>query len=199
MANDQARILVTYASEFGSTIGVANTIAERLREHGAIVDVQPVVAVRDLRSYRAVVVGSAIYNGAWLPEAVQFVRFFAAELYDKPVAYFLVSMTMREDTPENRHHARAFLDPVIEGAPDVVPIDIGLFAGSIDVRKLPWWIRVQMRLTTRLRHGDLRNWAAIRAWADQIAPSLLATTVADPTPKPDPPPVQAEQPEQAHQ
>lgn len=174
MTHDQARILVTHASEFGSTIGVASTIADQLREQGATVDVQPVVNVRDLHSYRAVIIGSAIYNGAWLPEAVQFVRFFAAELCNKPVAYFAVSMTMRHDTPENRRYARAFLDPVLEDVPEVVPIDIGLFAGRVDVHKLSWPLRVWVRLRSQLRHGDFRDWQAIRAWTDQISPALRA-------------------------
>jgi menaquinone-dependent protoporphyrinogen oxidase len=168
------RILVTYASEFGATRGVADLLAARLREHSAaVVDVQPVVNVHELSAYDAVVIGSAIYNGAWLPEAVHFVHFFASDLCRKPVAYFAVSMTMRADTAEHRRAVRSFLEPVVQAMPEVVPLDIGLFAGRIDVHKLPWLIRLRVRLTTHLRHGDYRKWQAIRAWADQILPALL--------------------------
>jgi len=181
MTTAPARILVAYASEFGSTRAVADMIAARLRGHGCtVVDVQSVVNVNELSAYHAVVIGSAIYNGAWLPEAVQFVHFFAGDLCLKPVAYFAVSMTMREDTAEHRRVARSFLNPVVEAVPEVVPIDIGLFAGRIDVHTLPWLIRLRVWLTARLRPGDYRKWQVICAWADQIRPALL--TGIPPTP-----------------
>lgn len=66
--------LVTYATRTGSTVGVAEAIAETLREHGAQVDVIPMQDVTDVTSYQAVVAGSAIQNRQWLPEANKFVQ-----------------------------------------------------------------------------------------------------------------------------
>jgi menaquinone-dependent protoporphyrinogen oxidase len=131
------RIVVVHASEFGSTADVAEAIGATLREGGAAVDVQPVVNINDVRRYDAVIIGSAIYNGRWLPEAENFVRFHAATLSRIPVAYFCVSATMREDTPENRAAARSFLDPVLAAAPEVRPVAIGLFAGRVETHGLP--------------------------------------------------------------
>ena len=68
------RILVAYASQTGSTVGVAETVGKQLSVGGAIVDVRPVKEVTDLNGYRAVVVGSAIHCGKWMPEAVKFVE-----------------------------------------------------------------------------------------------------------------------------
>ncbi|MBK7316822.1 flavodoxin domain-containing protein [Candidatus Villigracilis affinis] len=67
------KILVTYASRFGSTEGVAKSIGKTLAENGAKVDVLPMRDVKDLSPYDAVVAGSAVNGGAWLPEAMQFV------------------------------------------------------------------------------------------------------------------------------
>jgi menaquinone-dependent protoporphyrinogen oxidase len=167
------KVLVGYASEFGSTAAVAAAIGEELRAAGADVDVQLVVDAHDLGQYGAVVVGSPIYNGAWLPEAVRFVQDHAAILSRIPVAYFVVSATMRQDTPRNREGARSFLDPLLQDVPAVRPVDIGLFAGSIDPGKLPWPVRLRMWLTTDLRRGDFRRWEAIRAWSAALAPRLL--------------------------
>ncbi|MBI5953031.1 MAG: hypothetical protein HY865_15340 [Chloroflexi bacterium] len=72
--------LVTYASNTGWTVGVAEAIGKTLAENGAKVDVLPMRAVKDLSPYDAVVAGSAVNGGAWLPEAVQFVRAHQAEL-----------------------------------------------------------------------------------------------------------------------
>jgi menaquinone-dependent protoporphyrinogen oxidase len=166
------RVLVAYASEFGSTADVAETIGYVLRQAGAEVEVQPVVAVSDLGGYDAAIVGSAIYNGQWLPEASYFVQFHADALSRMPVAYFVVCMTVRDDTDENRRAARSFLDPVLAATPQVQPVGIGLFAGSIETDKLPIEVRVRMWLTTKLRHGDYRNWQLIRAWALEMFTAL---------------------------
>ena len=127
-----------------------------------------------LESYSAVVVASPIYNGAWLPEAQYFVRHYAAELSHRAVAYVVISATMRRDTPANRAGARSFLDPVLHEVPAVQPVAIGLFAGRIDVRRLPWWLRLRMRLTSGLRHGDSRDWSVITQWASDVLPLLQA-------------------------
>ena len=67
------RTLVAYASRAGSTAEVAEAIGRTLAEDGAQVDVRLVKEVADLSPYRAVVAGSAIQGGKWLPEAMQFV------------------------------------------------------------------------------------------------------------------------------
>lgn len=177
------RILVAYASEFGSTAEVAETIGQVLRDAGAPVDVRSVVDVDTLSGYGAAIVGSAIYNGAWLPEAVHFVRVHAAALSRMPVAYFVVCATMREDTPEHRQGTRSFLDPVLDQIPQVHPIDIGLFSGKIEPPRLPWPVRLRMRLTTDLRRGDYRRWDDVRAWTSRIAPQLQAVPAATPDPR----------------
>jgi menaquinone-dependent protoporphyrinogen oxidase len=68
------KILVAYASRTGSTVGVAQAIGKTLAEDGLEVDVLPMKDIRDLAPYRAVVAGSAIQGGRWLPEAMQFVQ-----------------------------------------------------------------------------------------------------------------------------
>ncbi|MDD5371753.1 MAG: flavodoxin domain-containing protein, partial [Anaerolineaceae bacterium] len=88
------KILVTYASRAGSTAGVAEAIGKSLAEGGALVDVLPMKNVTDLRSYRAVVAGSAIRGQKWLPEAMQFMRDHQSELARKPFASFMVCITL---------------------------------------------------------------------------------------------------------
>ena len=168
------RILIVHASAFGSTAEVAHALADAFRRGGAVVDVRSVVDVAELDPYRAVVIASPIYNGAWLPEAQYFVRHYAATLSRRAVAYVVVSATMRQDTPASRAGARSFLDPVLDAVPAVRPVAIGLFAGRIDVHRLPWWLRLRLRLTTGLRHGDSRDWAAIAHWASDVLPLLQA-------------------------
>ena len=72
--NMENRILVTYASQAGSTAGVAEAIGKTLSEGGAQVDVLPMKDVKDLSPYSSVVAGSAIHGQKWLPEAMKFMR-----------------------------------------------------------------------------------------------------------------------------
>lgn len=168
-----ARVLIAYASAFGSTRAVAGVIGQAVRDAGGAVDVRNVIDVDSLQPYQATIVGSPIYNGAWLPEAVRFVEDHAAELSRAPVAFFVVCATMREDTPEHRRGAHSFLDPLLLRVPTVQPLAIGLFAGRIEPGNLPWPVRLRMRLTTDLRRGDDRRWQEVRVWATTLAPHLV--------------------------
>ncbi len=165
-------LLVAYASEFGSTYEIAERIAALLQQSGALVDLTMIMDVARIDAYDSVVMGSAIFNGAWLPEAEAFVREFAPHLSHIPVAFFAVSMTMREDTPEHRRTVLAYLQPVLAAAPLVQPISIGLFAGRLQYRNLPLMTRVMFWLRTRLPDGDFRNWDEVDAWVKDIQPAL---------------------------
>ncbi|MBN2147803.1 MAG: flavodoxin domain-containing protein [Anaerolineales bacterium] len=164
------KILVTYTSRFGATAGVAEAIGKTLTEHGAQVDVLPMSAVKDLSSYQSVVAGSAINGGAWLPDAMQFIRTHQAELRSKPFAAFQVCMTLAMKNGEQyRSHVANWLDPV---RALVQPVSEGLFAGALDISKIPSFSdRLKFRLSVLFgvwREGDHRDWNAIRAWADNL-------------------------------
>jgi menaquinone-dependent protoporphyrinogen oxidase len=131
--------------------------------------------VGDLNEYRSVVVGSAIYRGKWLPEAVDFVERNRGILQQVPVAYFLVCMTMCEPTEENHRKGLAYLDPVLKAVPQVLPVKVGTFAGALNYSNLSSPIKVIMKLKGA-PEGDFRDWPAIRTWAEGLCSPLLAKT-----------------------
>ena len=92
-------ILVAYASRAGSTAEVAETIAQVLREGGAEVDVCSVNRIRTVAGYDALVLGSAIWTGRPLPEALRFAASQRRALAELPVAYFALCEILRVDTP----------------------------------------------------------------------------------------------------
>ena len=86
-------VLVGYASAHGST----RQIAERVGSIGSAAAASRSASSRsaslhDLEPYDAVVLGSAIHHGAWLPEATEVVRANAEVLAAKPVWLFSVGM-----------------------------------------------------------------------------------------------------------
>ncbi len=168
-------ILVTYASRAGSTAGVAEAIGKTLSESGAQVEVRPMQDVKDLAPYRAVVAGSAIQAGEWLPEAMQFMRAHQAALAQKPFAAFTVCMTM---AMKNAQYRRVVVDWLAPVRALVKPMSEGYFAGVLDISKVPSF---RKRLSFRLSvlfgvwtEGDHRDWNAIRAWAAALKPILGA-------------------------
>jgi menaquinone-dependent protoporphyrinogen oxidase len=168
------KILVAYASRTGSTAGVAEAIGKTLSENGVQVEVRPMEDVKDLAPYRAVVAGSAIQGAQWLPDAMQFMRTHRAALTQKPFAAFLVCMTLTISNGKYRAQVADWLQPV---RALVKPVSEGLFAGTLDISKVPSFSdRLKFRLSVAFgvwSEGDHRDWNAIRAWAESIRPLLL--------------------------
>ena len=84
------RVLVSYASRFGSTREVATRIADRIRVRGCDVRVCSVEEDVPVDGYDAVVLGSGVYDGSWTDGANAFVRRQAGSLAHKPVWLFSV-------------------------------------------------------------------------------------------------------------
>ncbi len=167
------KILVTYASQSGSTGGVAEAIGKTLAEGGALVDVRPVQSVGSLDGYTSVVLGSAIHSGKWLPEAVAFLQANHSRLRQLPTAFFLVCMMAAADTEMNRNAIAQWL---AEEQALVRPVAIGRFAGALFPNKYFFTTAIGLRIFLaylKLPGGDYRNWDAIRAWSASTLPLLV--------------------------
>ena len=157
-------ILVTYASALGSTAGVAIEIGKTLGTRGFSADVKPVGENPSLDGYQAVLIGSAVHYGSWLPEAVEFVRANQAALGRVPVALFTVHIRNTGNDDESRRQRLAYLDAV---RALVRPVAEVFFAGRFDRRGAALLLpNLVARLTPTM---DLRDWGKIRAWAQTIA------------------------------
>lgn len=164
---DQGKVLVTYASRYGATAGIAEAIADTLRQEGLEADARPTKEARDLGGYRAVVLGSPIYMGRWLSEASDFVKRHYEDLKGLPVAYFTVGILPREKPEEGRQVHYGVIEKARQIAPEVEPVAVGMFNGALDKGKLGFFMRALMTLM-RAEEGDFRDWEAIRDWAKTL-------------------------------
>jgi len=167
------RILIASVGRYGSTAEVAEAIGQELGRCGAVVETCPARDVTDISSHDAVIVGSAIYFGKWLPEAVKFVETHKETLSRIPVAYFLTCLELTKVPEEKGRDASIYLDPllgnpprvegklsmwekahllsgfmdsVLEKAPQVKPVSIAVFRGKLDYSKLSFTHWLVMKL-----------------------------------------------------
>jgi menaquinone-dependent protoporphyrinogen oxidase len=165
------RALVAYATRAGSTVEIAAAIGEMLSEAGTAVDILPAKQVTDPAPYQLVVLGSGIYLGRWMRDAVKLLERHREALNDVPVAFFSVCLTLKEATEENRRKVAAYMEPVRERVPEVEPAEVGMFAGRLDASKLPLHHRLIIDGLGE-ESADYRDWDAVRAWGEKVA-SLL--------------------------
>lgn len=167
------KILVTYASQGGSTEEVSEAIGKTISENGGIVDVRPIKAVTNLSLYRAVVIGSAVYSGKWMPEAVTFVKLNQSVLRKIPTAIFQVCMMLATN---NEQYKRMVPDWLAPYRAQIHPVAEDSFAGALWPNRYPKLsekIGLHIFLATvKLKPGDYRDWDAIRLWAERTAPLL---------------------------
>lgn len=162
------KILIAYASGLGSTAEVAVKIGQTLNKKGFAIDVKPIEENPQVSDYQAVILGSAVRHGNWLPKAVEFIKANQKNLNQVPVALFTVHITNLGNDSSSQQNRLSFLDLV---RPLLNPFDEVFFAGKFDRRgaalMLPSWLA---RLVPTL---DLRKWEKIQAWTECVHPKLL--------------------------
>lgn len=160
------RVLIAVASKHGATQGIGAEIARVVRECGLEAELLSVDEVNGLDGRDAIVLGSAVYMGHWMPEAVAFVDRHLADLAKRPVWIF--SSGPLGDPPKGTID-QAHLDRLLV---DTGARDHQLFAGSIDPDDLGLKEKMVTKVV-RTPTGDFRDWNAIEAWARTIAAELV--------------------------
>jgi menaquinone-dependent protoporphyrinogen oxidase len=164
-------ILVGYATRYGSTQQVAEAVAATLRESGLEVDVQPLRDVRSLAGYRAVVLGAPLYIGHWHKDAQRFLALHQEALTQRQVAIFTLGPTQGDE--QEWEGVRGQLDQELAKYAWLNPVSLELFGGKYDPARLRLFDKLLAGLpASPLRHmpaSDLRDWTAIRAWANNLA------------------------------
>jgi len=80
------RAMVVYCTKYGSTAEVAQAIADGL---GA--DIADMVDMPDIHSYELIVIGSPVYSGSYMPDAIEFLEANRHLLAVRKVATFITA------------------------------------------------------------------------------------------------------------
>ncbi|GAB3309875.1 flavodoxin domain-containing protein [Geodermatophilus aquaeductus] len=171
------RVLVTYASRHGATRELAEALARDLvasdagREVGLYAAAVAAESRPDPSSWDAVVLGSAVYAGRWLPAARDLATQRAGALRRRPV--WLFSSGPIGDPPYPTDEAQDA--PAIAAL--VAPRGHRVFPGRLDKALLGF---AERAVVTAMRAplGDFRDWDAVRAWAGEIAGAVAVSSAA---------------------
>ncbi|MFC2037238.1 flavodoxin domain-containing protein [Chloroflexota bacterium] len=163
------KTLVAYATRYGSTKEVAEAIAQTLGESGLAVDLQPLRDVRSLDGYSAVVMGAALYMFRWHKDARKFLSRHRKALEALPVAVFALGPTHEPHDEEEWRGAREQLDKTLVKYPWFKPVAIEIMGGKYAPEKLGFPLSIFAGAEPAT---DIRDWEAIRAWAEGLAGKL---------------------------
>ena len=165
------RVLVVVASRHGSTQELAQAMGQALQAHGVTaqisdIDGVPASGAGAVEDFDAVVLGSALYSQHWLEAATRFASERSQVLQGRPVWLFssgAVGNPSMHEGPQELTELRQ-----LTGAREH-----RIFPGRLDEDELDVEERA---VVTELgaAGGDYRDWAAVRAWAAQVADALTA-------------------------
>ena len=166
------KLLVTYASKYGSTAEIADVIGKELRNRNYEVEVKPVSQVDSLTGYDGFVIGSAVYAGSWMKVAAKFLRANQEQLAGRPVWFFSSGPTGQGD-PNEIMDGWSFPENLEQVRKTVNPKDIILFHGNLDLDRLNFAEKMIVK-SVKATVGDFRDWLVIRGWARSIDLALKA-------------------------
>ncbi len=167
------KILVAYETGHGSTVEIAETIGELMRQAGSEVEVARCRKVEEVSGYDAVVVGAPIWYAKWLAPARRFLKTNADALCQRPTALFITSGAAADEKAK-QYAEEEYVTKVRRLVPDLEAVAIGNFAGVYDFPKYSIPLRVMMAAICKTRGfptsgtHDFRDWDEIKAWAAEV-------------------------------
>jgi menaquinone-dependent protoporphyrinogen oxidase len=163
-----SRVLVAYESKHKGTAELAERIAETLRARGLDVDLRRAADVTAVGEYSAVVLGSGVYAGRWLPAARRLLRRETGALAERDL--WLFSSGPAGNEPDEL--AKAAPPAVAKAAARLGARDHAVFGGRVPPDPHGPFERMVVRMWPKGKPLDGRDFAAVERWADGIAAAL---------------------------
>jgi menaquinone-dependent protoporphyrinogen oxidase len=164
------KVLVAFATMYGSTQEVAEAVAARLREGGSDVDLRPAREVKGVAEYGAVVLGAPLINHRLHADARGFLSRNRTDISRRPIAIFALG-PVHEDEQEWQD-CREQLDKELDRLDWLRPAAVELFGGRFDPSLLRFPFN---KFAGPAGASDVRDWETIRTWAARL-PAFLATS-----------------------
>ncbi len=171
---------MTYGTKHGSTAEIATRIGQRITAAGFDTDTLQANLGIDITKYDALVVGSPIYAGKWLPEPTLLFAVHRERVSDIPTALFSVGMIDVKHPGKLREEHDAWIEKAfIQEEIQLNIVSTGTFRGAYSRRNLPTWLRMIDYILRVAPQGDHRQWDEIESWGDDVAVTLRRVLESD--------------------
>jgi menaquinone-dependent protoporphyrinogen oxidase len=164
-----AKVLVAYATRYGSTQEVAEAISAALQDCGLVADMQVLREIRKLEGYQAVVLGAPLFMFHWHKDALGFLARQQAVLMKIPVAIFVLGPVHEPHDEAEWKSSWEQLDKELAQFPWLKPVALEMFGGKYDPEKLGFPLKM---FAGKEPASDLRDWDLIRRWASEVGEKL---------------------------
>ena len=159
------KVLVAVASRHRATREIAEVIADELKTSDLDVDLRDAEAAPDIGGYEAVILGSAVYTGSWLPAARHLVD-FQGPASGKSPSGSLVAGRSGLTSPSSLRSTR-----------DRLPDESDRGAGAQDLPRQARQTELGVRRAfvdrvVEAPEGDYRDVGEVMEWANSIASQL---------------------------
>mgnify|MGYP001765860255 CR=1 FL=1 len=164
------KILVVYATRYGSTREAAEKVGEVLRDSGLQAEVHPARNVHSLEQYRAAVLGAPVFVGSLQKDIKRFLAQYKDALVGMPVAFFALGPL---DASAEMQGAVDQLDKELAKFHWLKLVSKAMFGGKYDpaVLRFPDSFLAKPKFSPLYKRpaSDARDWVAIEAWAQSLA------------------------------
>jgi len=180
MKPDDQRVLIVYASRFGQSTKIAETIRDVLRERGIESDLEPLTrdSAPDPARHGAFAMVTSVRYGHFDKNSARIVAENRAWMESVPTLLVTVSLTAR--TPEKRDPAVHLYTKKFLAAADWAPTQIEVMPGLLDYPRYNLLDRTAIRLIMSMTGGvtdpkavvEYTDWDEVRAAANRFADKL---------------------------
>jgi len=183
-----SRILIVYASNYGQTHRIADTLAAELRRTGHEVELADAMIARPppVEDYDAVVLGSRVQFGVHARPILAYIADHRAALDAVPSYVFSVSMAAAGNPAADPEGYLEKLFSVTHWRPRAAIA----FAGALPYCSYGWFLRQVMKLISRRaghatdtsRDHEYTDWLQVNRFAEDIARDLAPRHTETPAP-----------------
>ncbi|HSM25166.1 MAG TPA: flavodoxin domain-containing protein [Anaerolineaceae bacterium] len=165
------KILVGYATRYGSTEETAKVIAATLQDEGFVVDMLPVKEVKALADYSAIILGAPLFMFHWHKDVLRFLTKNQRILLNLQVAIFALGPTHDPYDEQEWRDSWSQLNKELENYSWLKPVEIELFGGKYD----PAYLRFPLKMMAgKAPATDIRDFDTVKAWAVKLAKKIKA-------------------------
>lgn len=163
------KIMVGYATRYGSTEETAKEIAVTLQNAGFEVDILPVKEVKSLADYQAVILGAPLFMFHWHKDVLRFLSKHQQILLDFQVAIFALGPTHDPYDEQEWRDSWSQLNKELENYSWLKPVEIEMFGGKYDPALLKFPLKM---MAGKVPASDIRDMEAIRVWTEKLISKL---------------------------